>query len=321
MKASEFSAPLKAPRVGTAFLLSQAGAHAAIAFGERLRVLTLKPQDAGILRILGSNPGVTQQALSQMLGMFPSRLVTLLDGLERQQLIERRASSSDRRVYHLHLTVAGHTALTAIGRLTTELEDDILAALSIEERESLGSLLARIIAQQQIMPSVHPAYRQIGIEESATPQGEASMQPTFVTKIRRDPKKNVTGIVVPPEVVSALGSNRKPAVKVTLNGYTYRSTVATMGGKFMVGLSAENRKAAGLEGDEQLEVRLELDTEPRITEIPADLKAALIKSKALATFEKAAPSRRKEFVRQIEEAKAAETRERRIEKIVASLRP
>lgn len=321
MNTSDSNGPLKAPRVGTAFLLSQAGAHAAIAFGERLRVLKLKPHDAGILRILGSNPGVTQQALSQMLGMFPSRLVALLDGLQRQRLIERRASSSDRRVYQLHLTATGHTALTAIGRVTTELEDDIFAALSVEEKENLGSLLARITAQQQIAPSVHPAYRQIGIEETTAAPGETSMQPTFVTKIRRDPKKNVTGIVVPREVVSALGSSKKPAVKVTLNGYTYRSTVATMGGKFMIGLSAENRKAAGLEGDEELEVRLELDTEPRITEIPGDLKTALIKSKVLATFEKAAPSRRKEFVRQIEEAKAAETRERRIEKIVASLRP
>ena len=145
------------------------------------------------------------------------------------------------------------------------------------------------------------------------------MQQAFVTKIRRDPKKNVTGIVVPPEVVSALGKSKKPAVKVTLNGYTYRSTVATMGGKFMIGLSGENRKAAGLEGDEQLEVRVELDTEPRITEIPADLKAALTKSKVLPAFEKLAPSRRKEFVRQVEEAKAAETRERRIMKIVESV--
>jgi hypothetical protein len=90
--------------------------------------------------------------------------------------------------------------------------------------------------------------------------------------------------------VAALGKSKKPAVKVTLNGYTYRSTVATMGGKFMIGLSAENRKAAGLEGDERLEVKLELDTEPRITEVPSYLKAALIKAKALAAFEKVAPS-------------------------------
>jgi hypothetical protein len=145
------------------------------------------------------------------------------------------------------------------------------------------------------------------------------MPETFVTRIHKHPTKNATGIIVPPEVVSALGKSKRPAVKVTLNGYTYRSTVATMDGRFMIGLSAENRKAAGLRGDEQLEVRLELDTEPRATEIPPDLKRALTKAKVLAAFEKAAPSRRKEFVRQVEDAKQPETRARRIAKIVDSL--
>jgi DNA-binding MarR family transcriptional regulator len=318
MKAPDFNATMKAPAVGLAFLLSQAGAHAALSFAERLRALTLKPHDAGILRILGSNPGITQQALSSNLGMFPSRLVALLDGLERQGLIERRASASDRRVYQLHLTKAGCTALTAIGRLTNELEESIFAALNDLEKKNLGWLLARIVAQQRMTPSVHPAYRQIGADDDTSLTG-GSMQQTFVTKIRKDSKKNVTGIVVPPEVVSALGPSKKPAVKVTLNGYTYRSTVATMGGKFMIGLSAENRKAAGLQGDERLEVGLELDKEPRITAIPDDLKAALVKDKKLAAFEGLAPSRRKEFVRQVEEARAAETRERRILKIVKSM--
>ena len=106
---------------------------------------------------------------------------------------------------------------------------------------------------------------------------------------------------------------------MTLNGYTYRSTVATVGGKFMIGLSAENRKAAGLEGDKRLEVTLELDTEPRIIQVPGDLKTALVKAKALAAFEKVAPSRRKEFVRQVEEVKTAEARDRRILKVVESL--
>lgn len=155
-------------------------------------------------------------------------------------------------------------------------------------------------------------------EPSASPT-EKLLSETFVTKIHKDAKKNVTGIVVPPEVVSALGHNKKPPVKVTLNGYTYRSTVANMGGRFMIGLSAENRKAAGLTGDEQLEVSLELDTAPRMTEIPGDLRAALTKAKALTAFEQGAPSRRKEFVRQVEEAKTPVTRERRIQKIVASL--
>jgi hypothetical protein len=141
----------------------------------------------------------------------------------------------------------------------------------------------------------------------------------FVTKIQRSETKNVAGIVVPPEIVEGLGSGKRPPVKVTLNGYTYRSTVASMGGRFMIGLSAENRQAAGLVGDEELEVGLELDTEPRNTPPPQDLKAALVKARRLEAFEHAAPSRRKEFVRQVEDAKTLETRQRRIAKVVAAL--
>jgi hypothetical protein len=141
----------------------------------------------------------------------------------------------------------------------------------------------------------------------------------FVTRIQRSKTKNVAGIVVPPEIVEGLGRGKRPPVKVTLNGYTYRSTVATMGGRFMIGLSAENRRAAGLDGDEELEVRLELDTESRNTPPPKDLKSALVKARRLEAFEKTAPSRRKEFVRQVEDAKTLETRERRIAKIVAEL--
>jgi hypothetical protein len=145
------------------------------------------------------------------------------------------------------------------------------------------------------------------------------MTQTFVTKIVKDAKKSATGIVVPSEVVAALGQGKKPAVKVTLNGYTYRSSIATMSGKFMISLSAAHREAAGLEGSEQLEVKLDLDTEPRDTAIPPDLKATLVNSKLLPAFEAMAPSRRREFVRQVEEAKTAETRERRIAKVVSSI--
>lgn len=145
------------------------------------------------------------------------------------------------------------------------------------------------------------------------------MEQRFVTKLQRAKDKNAVGIVVPPEIVEALGRGKKPPVKVTLNGYTYHSTVATMGGQFMIGLSAENRKAAGLTGDEELEIRLQLATEPPDTPQPPDLKAALIKARLLEAFEKAAPSRRKEFVRQVEDAKTPETRERRISKVLEAL--
>ncbi|MBI1353431.1 MAG: MarR family transcriptional regulator [Acidobacteria bacterium] len=151
---------IAAPLVGPAFLVSQVGAHAAVCFGERLEALELIPQHAGILRMLGSNPGMSQQALSETLGMFPSRLVSLLDELERRKLIERRGSPRDRRVYQLHLTGEGRKSLTAVGKVTRQLEEDLFSALSESELATIQDLLARIAAQQRITPGVHPAYRQ-----------------------------------------------------------------------------------------------------------------------------------------------------------------
>src|SRR5262245_64407010 len=119
----------KIPKVGVAFLLSQVGAHAAYAFEERLATMELKPHHAGLLRMLGANPGLSQQELSDLFGVFPSRLVLLLDQLERQKLIERRDHQSDRRSYRLHLTNSGRQALTRIERLTRELEHELCGSL------------------------------------------------------------------------------------------------------------------------------------------------------------------------------------------------
>ena len=130
---------------------------------------------------------------------------------------------------------------------------------------------------------------------------------------------NNTGIPVPDEVVEQLGAGKRPLVRVTLNDYTYRSSVATMNGKFMISLSKAHREAAGVQGGEAMEVTVALDLEPRTVEIPADLKSALVDAGALEAFEKTAPSMKKEYVRQVEEAKAQTTRERRIAKIVEKL--
>jgi DNA-binding MarR family transcriptional regulator len=145
-----------------AFLLSQVGAHAAGRFAERIAPLKLKPYHSGILHILGREPGITQQALCDRLGMFPSRLVGLLDDLEKLKLIDRRATPSDRRTYALHLTKAGRETLTAIGKLARQHQDDLCAALNGRERSLLADLLSRIVAQQEIIPDVHPGYRQLG---------------------------------------------------------------------------------------------------------------------------------------------------------------
>ena len=141
---------------------------------------------------------------------------------------------------------------------------------------------------------------------------------TFHTTILQT-GKNTAGIPVPEEVIEKLGGGRRPLVRVTINKYTYRSAVAVMGGKYMISFNSEHRKESGVQGGDETDITLELDLEPRTVEIPKDLKAALIKAKALDAFEKSAPSMKKEYVRQVEEAKAQETRDRRIDKIAEKL--
>ena len=132
--------------------------------------------------------------------------------------------------------------------------------------------------------------------------------------------KTATGIEIPPEIIASLGTSKKPAVLVTLNGYTYRNTVAVMGGKFMVGVSAEHREAAGVKAGDTLDITLQLDTAPRNVELPNDLAAALAAvAGARAAFDASSPSKRKEFVRQVEDAKTEETRARRIATVVSKV--
>lgn len=144
--------------------------------------------------------------------------------------------------------------------------------------------------------------------------------PTFTTTITKAEGLNATGIRVPGEVIAELGTSKRPKVKITLNGYTYRTTVAPFGDMFMVPLNQEHREAAGVQAGDEVEVTVELDLEPRTVEVPEDLQAALSeKAGALEAFEALAYSKRKEFVRQVNEAKAQETRNRRIAGIVDKL--
>ncbi|MDQ0059879.1 YdeI/OmpD-associated family protein [Paenibacillus harenae] len=134
-------------------------------------------------------------------------------------------------------------------------------------------------------------------------------------------KKTATGIQVPDEIVAALGTSKRPPVRVTLQGYTYRSTVASMGGKFMIPLSAEHRSGASVEAGDEVEVDIELDNEVRELAIPDDLQAALeADPDAKRFFEGLSYSNKRRFVIPIEGAKTNETRQRRIEKTVGLLR-
>ncbi len=133
--------------------------------------------------------------------------------------------------------------------------------------------------------------------------------------------KTATGIRVPPEVVEALDSGKKPAVRVTINGYTYRSTVAVYGGEFLLPVSAEVRERAGVAAGDEIEVAVELDTEPRVIEVPDDLAAALAADTgAQQFFEGLSYSNKRRIVLSINDAKTAETRQRRIAKTIENLR-
>ena len=133
--------------------------------------------------------------------------------------------------------------------------------------------------------------------------------------------KTATGMTVPPEIVEALAAGRKPAVTVTIKGYTYRSSIATMGGEYKIPVSAEVREAAGVKAGDAVTVDVALDTAPREVPVPADFAAALDgEPAARATFERISYSEKRWFVLGIEDAKTPETRQRRIDKAIERLR-
>ena len=132
--------------------------------------------------------------------------------------------------------------------------------------------------------------------------------------------KTATGMEVPAAVVEALGAGKKPAVRVTLGEHTYRSTIATMGGRFLLPLSAENRTAAGVAAGDAVEVDVELDDAPRVVEVPADLAAALdAEPAARRRFDALSYSHQRRHVLAVEGAKAEATRQRRVASVVATL--
>lgn len=132
--------------------------------------------------------------------------------------------------------------------------------------------------------------------------------------------KTATGFQVPDEIVERLGAGKRPPVTVTINGYTYRNTVAVMGGQFLIGVSAEHRGGAGISAGDVIEVELQLDTGPRVVEVPADLASALeANPPAKASFDKLSYSNQRRHVLSIDDSKTPATRERRILKTVETL--
>jgi hypothetical protein len=132
--------------------------------------------------------------------------------------------------------------------------------------------------------------------------------------------KTATGIEVPEEVVVGLGRGKRPPVRVTLGDFTYRTTVAPMGGSYWIPLSAENRAGAGVVAGDAVEVDIEVDNEPRTVEVPPDFGAALDQHPAARrTFDALSYSHQRQWVLSVEDAKTDETRRRRIDKAVAQL--
>lgn len=127
--------------------------------------------------------------------------------------------------------------------------------------------------------------------------------------------KTATGIPVPEHVVTGLGASKRPAVRVTIGGHTYRSTVAPRGGRYLLPLSADHRESAGVRAGDSVEVDIELDTQPRELAVPLDLAEALERDPdAKRCFDALSYSRKQRLVIPIEQAKTAETRQRRIDK-------
>ena len=155
-------------------------------------------------------------------------------------------------------------------------------------------------------------------DQAASTHGRTEMR--FHTTILQA-GKTATGIRIPDEIVEGLGAGKRPPIRVTINGYTYRSTVAVMGGDYMVGVNADNRAGAGVAGGDQVDVDIALDTAPREVAVPADFAAALdAEPDARRTFDKLSNSNKGWHTSQIEGAKTDETRQRRIGRSIDALR-
>ena len=129
------------------------------------------------------------------------------------------------------------------------------------------------------------------------------------------------GMVVPPAIVEALGKGKRPPVRVTINGYTYRNTVAVMGGQYMIGIAHEHRKPAKVENGGTVDVTLELDLEKREVAVPPELAKALSKDKAAkAAWDKLSYSHQRQHAEPIANAKAEDTKARRVAKTMEMLK-
>ena len=152
---------MDSPQVSLSFLVSQFGTHAAHCFESELSAIGLRVQDAGLIRMLGAKPGMTQIEIAETFGVLPSRLVVLIDGLEYLGLVERKRDISDRRKVRVFLTSKGKKAAGTIVELTKSMDSRLFRALGEKESRQLGVLLRKLAADQGLQPGVHPAFPKI----------------------------------------------------------------------------------------------------------------------------------------------------------------
>ena len=145
-------------RIG--FLLSQLGAHAAELFAAQTRDLGVTPSEAGVIRIIGRSPGISQRELADVLGSVQSRVVALIDRLEQADLVTRTRSSADRRVQELRLTESGKAMLKALRRAAEAQEAAITDGLTPEQANELFGLLSKVSALRGLDADVHVGYRE-----------------------------------------------------------------------------------------------------------------------------------------------------------------
>ncbi|MDR7085160.1 DNA-binding MarR family transcriptional regulator [Arthrobacter ginsengisoli] len=138
-----------------AFLLSQLGALASSRFADRTREIGLTPSEAGVLRLIGRTPGLSQRALADRLGAVPSRVVSLIDSLQARGLVERERSSTDRRIYELRLTLEGAQLLRQLREIAEAHDAELLAPLTVEQSAQLGSLLAQLAGANALDLDLH----------------------------------------------------------------------------------------------------------------------------------------------------------------------
>lgn len=170
-----------------AFLLAQIGAHVSERFAERCRELELTPSEAAVLRLVGRTPGLSQRSLADRVGTVPSRMVTLIDGLEERGLVARARSSIDRRNYELHLTAHGQALLAALRQVAEAHESEILDGLTPEQTDHLAAALETLIRVHRLDPEVHRRTRPRQQEEEASTH-------------RRGDATGTSGLRAPPDI-------------------------------------------------------------------------------------------------------------------------